>query len=159
MPNSLVSVKPIGSNSWVDLDSPTPSTYKVTSTTLVDSARNTKGYVISTVIREGIRKIEITWKFLNLTQFSRIAKLFEGSDTGGTGGFSCHIKYFDTVIGDFIDSSKGFTNLGSPATVYGSVTPREFYVSDRVTDTAQITLDNLGRPVGYTDVRLALIEK
>ena len=157
MPSSLVSVKPVGSSSWVDFNNPCPSTYKLTSTTLVDSARNTKGFVIASVIREGIRKIEITWKFLTLSQFSAIAKLFEGSDTGGTGGFSCYLKYFDTIIGTFIDSSQGYT--GVDTTVYGSTNPREFYVSDRVTDTAQIKLDSNGSPVGYTDVRLALIEK
>ena len=158
MPNSLVSIKPVGNNSYTDL--PAPSTYRMTSTTLVDSARNTKGKVVATVVREGIRKVEISWKFLTIAQFSTIAKLFEGSQTGGNGAFSFYVKYFDTVIGDFIDSENGFTNLGSPATVYGSTDARQFYVGDRITDTAQITLDKSdGSPKGYTDVKLSLIEK
>ena len=158
MANKLLSIKPVGGSTYTDL--PTPSNYKMTSTTLVDSARNTKGFVIATVVREGIRKVEVSWKYLTVEQFSIIAKLFEGSNTGGSGGFSFYCKYFDTVIGDFIDSEHGFTNLGSPATVHGSTDPRQFYVGDRVTDTAQICLDKTtGSPIGYTDVKLSVIEK
>lgn len=157
MANSLVSIKPIVSgSSWNNLTA--PSTYKMTSTTLVVSGRNTKGVVVASIIREGVRKIEISWKYLTIAQFSTIAKLFEGSNTGGNGAFSCYVKYFDTVIGQFIDSSQGFKGLNG--TNYGSTTPREFYVGDRITDTAQITLDKTtGAPIGYTNVKLSLIEK
>ena len=53
---------------------PCGSTYKTTSTTLVDSARDTKGYVKGNVVRRAIRKVEISWKVLDEATFSKIAK-------------------------------------------------------------------------------------
>ena len=156
MANNLVEVKPIvASSTWHAIKC--PSTYTMTSTTLVDSARNTKGFVVSSVVREGIRKLELSWNFLSLADFSSIAQLFEGSSTGGVGAFSCYVKYFDTVVGDFIDSSNGYTTLNN--VVKGSTTPREFYVGDRITDTAKIKLDSNNQPIGYVGVKLSLIEK
>ena len=156
MASNLIEVKPIGSNSFTAL--PCPSKYRMTSTSIVDGSRNSKGKMIGTIVREGIRKIEIEWNFLSVANFSLVAKLFEGADTGGNGNFSCYTKYFDSVIGDFINSESGFTTLNN--VVKGTTDPREFYVGDRITDTAQITLDKItGMPIGYSNVKLSLIEK
>ena len=152
--NPLLQIKPSGTNTW--LNTPACSDYKMTSTTLVDSARNSKGFVVSTVVREGIRKIELKWNFLSLSDFSTLAKMFEGSNTGGTGGFTCYIKYFDTILNSFINSENGYTTTGG--SVLGSTTPRLFYVGDRVSDTAKIKLDSSNKPIGYTNVSLSLIE-
>ena len=49
---ALVKIKPVINgvpyNDWVDL--PAPYGYKMTSTTLVNSARNSKGFVIASVV-------------------------------------------------------------------------------------------------------------
>lgn len=151
---ALVKIKPVvngtPAESWTDL--PAPYGYKMTSTTLVNSARNSKGFVIASVVREGIRKIEMTWNFLTVTQFSNLAKLFEGTATGGTGSFSFYVDYFDTVVGQYVNSQTDYLTPNNNQ-------PREFYVGDRVTDTAKIKLDDNSQPIGYTNVKLSLIEK
>ena len=161
MASNLIEIKPVGAVSFTQIKC--PSTYKMTSTTLVDSGRNTDGFVVNDVVREGIRKIEISWNFLTLSEFSTIAKLFESGHTGGSAPdkkFACYIKYFDTVIGDFINSELGFTNLnGVDKSTDGNTSPREFYVGDRVTDTAKMVLDANMQPQGYSSVKLSLIEK
>lgn len=161
MASNLIEIKPVGAGSFTAIKC--PSTYKMTSSTLVDSGRNTEGFVVAQTVREGIRKVEISWNFLSLSEFSTIAKLFESGHTGGSAPsdkFSCYIKYFDTVIGDFINSEQGFTNLnGIDKSTDGNTAPREFYVGDRVTDTAKLVLDANMQPQGYSNIRLSLIEK
>ena len=124
--------------------------YKMTSTTIVDSSRNAKAEVVANVIREGIRKLEIQWQYLDKADFSYIAKLFEDASVGGTGGFMFYVKYFDTIRNVLIDSSAD--------TIGGITKQRLFYVGDRVSDTAKIKLDSNGYPIGYTNVKLSLIE-
>ena len=150
MAGELLQVKPVGTNNWVSI--PTPSTYKMTSTTLVDSSRNTKGVVVSQVVREGIRKVEVTWKFLTQADFTLIAKLFEDASVGGTGGFMCYLKYYDTIRGTLIDSSSEHI-MGDASLPY-----RTFYVGDRVSDSAQLQLNNDNTIKGYANVKLSLIE-
>ena len=152
--NPLLQIKPYGTATW--LNTPACSDYKMTSTTLVDSARNSKGFVVATVVREGIRKIELKWNFLSMGDYSILAKMFEGSNTGGTGNFYCYIKYFDTFLNAFINSEQGFTT--TDGTVLGNTTARLFYVGDRVCDTAKIKLDSSNKPIGFTNVSLSLIE-
>lgn len=145
---ALVQIKPLGSNTWTPL--PTPSDYKMTSTTLVDSARNANGIVVASVIREGIRKIEMTWKYLTQAQFSLIAKLFEGAKTGGVGGFFVDVFYYDTIRGQYVQSNNEYADKDNTIT-------RKFYVGDRVSDTAKVKL-NGSNVAGYENVRLSLIE-
>lgn len=151
---ALVKIKPVINGVpalyWDDL--PAPIGYKMTSTTLVNSSRNAKGFVVASVVREGIRKIELTWNFLDTVTFSKMAQLFEGQDTGGVGSFSFYVDYFDTVIGGYVNSE---TDYLAP----NNNQPREFYVGDRVTDTAKIKLDDNSQPIGYTNIKLSLIEK
>ena len=150
--NPLLQIMPSGTATW--LDTPACSDYKMTSTTLVDNARNSGGFVVASVVREGIRKIELKWNFLSLDDFSTLAKMFEGSRTGGVGAFTCHIKYFDTIVNAIVDSSgdSHFTDAN------GSNLDRLFYVGDRVSNTAKIKLDSNNKPIGYTNVSLSLIE-
>lgn len=150
MAGELLQVKPVGANSYTAI--PTPSTYKMTSSTIVSTSRNTGGILLPQVIREGIRKIEVTWKFLTQTDFSLIAKLFEDASVGGTGGFTCYLKYYDTIRGALIDSETEHIggNNSNPL--------RTFYVGDRVSDTAQLQLNNDNTIKGYANVKLSLIE-
>lgn len=152
---ALVKVLPI-TTAWASDQAnhtalPTPTDYKMTSSTLVDSARNADGIVVSQPIREGIRKIEMTWNYLTQVQFSLIAKLFEGSATGGNGSFFSYLYYYDTIRGEFVDSYTEF--IDDDETIR-----RTFYVGDRVSDTAKVVLNADGTIKAYANVKLSLIE-
>lgn len=64
-------------------------TYKTTSSTLVNSARNSKGVVISTVVRAGIRKIELGWKVIRADEYAKLGTFFNTN-------FDFYVYYFDT---------------------------------------------------------------
>ena len=118
-------------NTWL----PAPSTYKMTSSTVVNSARNAQGVVKGTVVRAGIRKIEMTWKFLTQAQYSLIAGMFDTN-------FINTVYYFDTITGNY--------------------QTRTMYVGDRVSDTAELKVSlsgsSINRIEGYQNVKLSLIE-
>ena len=141
---ALVSVYNESTSTWVDL--PTPSDYDASASTLVDSARNSKGEVVGQVILEDVAKIELQWNFLTVAQYSQIAQLF---DSHYGGNFFNFVSYFDVIKGDF-DSS----NTGTPTLA----THRVFYPNDRKVQFAHITLDANGKPKGYTGVQLHLID-
>lgn len=131
----FVGVRPLGSNSaytWF----PTPSTYKMTSSTFVDSARNTKGVVVGSVIREGVRAIEMSWNFLDQTQFTLVASFFDTN-------FYFECQYYDTIT--------------------GQMETKNMYCSDRPSDMAQIKVDldangNITSVKGYEGTTISLIE-
>ena len=94
------------------IELPVSSTYKTTSTTLVDSARNTAGVVVASVIRAGIRKIEMTWKVIGIADYSKLAKFFNSN-------FFFYAYYFDQDDNGYATSQTAV---------------RQFYVGDRVAD-------------------------
>jgi hypothetical protein len=57
-------------------DLPEPSTYSATTSTIVDSARNVAGYVVGSVIRSDVAKVELTWRYLTAEQWAKILSLF-----------------------------------------------------------------------------------
>lgn len=113
---------------------PCPSAYHGNTSTLVSSSRNSKGVVIGDIVREDISKVEITWNFLTLKEYSAIARLF--SSTYG-GSFFVKVNFFD-------------------ATANGWLT-KIMYPNDREFESAKITLID-GKPVGFTNVSLHLID-
>lgn len=129
---ALVSVFNVVNNEWVDL--PCPSSYKGTSETVVDSARNSKAQVIATVVASDVAKVEMGWNYLTREQFSNIAKLFESKYNGS---FFVRVRFFDMVKNDYDE--------------------RIMYPGNRMADTAKIKLEN-GQPVGYTGTKLSLID-
>ena len=145
MASSLVAISIDGGTTYTDL--PAPIDYKMTSTTLVDSARNTEGVVVASIIRQGVRKVQLKWNYLTITEFSNMAKLFEtgsrtkedGTTLTATGSFFFKAKFFDTIFGEYVKDV-------------------DMYVGDRITDTAKIKLDANNKPIGYTNVSLSLIE-
>ena len=60
---------------------PEPSTYSATTSTVVDSGRNVKGYVIASVIRSGIAKVELSWNFISAQDWANVMSLFFNSVT------------------------------------------------------------------------------
>lgn len=113
-------------------DFPEPSTYSSNTSTLVDTGRNVEGRMVGSVIRDDVSKIEISWRYLTVEQWSRILKCFTGKD-----------KFVNNVT--FFDQSKG-----------GWVT-KEMYVGDRKANVFRrdpIT----GNIIGWENPSLNLIE-
>ena len=113
---------------------PEPSKYSGSTSTLVDSARNTKGVVIGTVLRDDVGKIEMSWNFLTVEQWADILKCFSISRGGK---FYNDVTFFCQDIGDW--------------------TTREMYVSDRKADVFRRD-PKTGAIIGYTGASLSLVE-
>lgn len=58
---------------------PEPSTYSAVTSTIVDSARNVSGYVVGSVVRSDVAKIELTWRYLTVQQWANILSCFTSS--------------------------------------------------------------------------------
>ena len=115
-------------------DLPEPSTYSGTTATIVDSARNSEGVVIGSVIREDVAKVELTWKFIKPEDWATMLQKF--SSTYG-GNFYNNVTFFNDVTNDW--------------------ETRTMYVSDR-TNGGVFLRNPDGSIKGYTGARLALIE-
>lgn len=113
---------------------PEPSTYSANTATLVDSARNLKGKVIGSVIRDDVSKVEVSWRYLTVEQWATINKCFSESNGG---------KFYNTVT--FFDQTQG-----------GWVT-KSMYVSDRAAGMWRRDPEN-GDILGWTECKLSLIE-
>ena len=73
---------------------PEPSTYSANTATLVDSARNVQGYVIGSVIRNDVAKVEISWRYLTAEQWARILSMFSKS-------FYNNVTFFNQSTGRY----------------------------------------------------------
>jgi hypothetical protein len=109
---------------------PEPSTYSAVTSTIVDSARNVSGYVVGSIVRPDVAKIELTWKYLTVEQWARVLSLF-------TSSFYNEVRYYS-------QSSAGYET-------------RKFYVSDR---NAGMWRRNpqTGEIMGWTNCSLSLVE-
>lgn len=112
---------------------PEPSTYASTTSTVVDAARNTQAVQIGAVIRDGLAKVDMTWKFISASDWASILAQF---DMKRGGSFYNSVNFFNQDTNDW--------------------ETRTLYVSDR---TANLFLRNKDGSIrGYTGARLALIE-
>jgi len=112
---------------------PEPSTYEGNTATLVDSARNSAGYVVGAVVRDDIGKISMSFNYLTVAQWADILKLFS---------IRSH--------GSFINSVTFFCQDT------GTWETRKMYVSDRSAGVFMRKPD--GTVDGYKGVKLDLIE-
>lgn len=114
-------------------DFPAPSTYSGTTATLVDSARNTKGYVIGAVIRDDVAKVDMSWRFITVRDWAALLSKFS---IARGGSFTHQVTFFcqDT----------------------GTWETREMYVSDRTASVFK--RDANGHIVGYLDAALSLVQ-
>ena len=55
---------------------PEPSGYSANTSTLVDSGRNVEGFVIGSVIRHDVAKVELKWRYLTAQQWASVLSLF-----------------------------------------------------------------------------------
>lgn len=78
---------------------PEPSTYNGVTATAVDSARNTLGEAIGTVVRDDVGKVDMTWNMLTVEQWARILQCF---DRRYGGKFYNDVIFFNMVSGNYI---------------------------------------------------------
>lgn len=111
-------------------DLPEPSGYSATTATLVDSARNVSGYVIGSVIRNDVAKIELSWRYLTVEQWAAILSLFNRS-------FYNSVRFLNQTTGQY--------------------ETRQFYVSDRVAGMWRRHPET-GEVMGWVEPKLSLVE-
>lgn len=109
---------------------PEPSTYSAVTSTIVDSARNVAGYVVGSVVRNDVAKIELTWRYLTAEQWATILSLF-------TTSFYNEVRFLNQATNNY--------------------DVRTMYVSDR---NASMWRRNpvTGAVMGYTSCSLSLVE-
>ena len=139
---NLVTINPLvlGAEGFVV---PTPSEYIGNTATVVDSARNTDGFMIGTVIRNGVAKIQMKWNFITADDWAAMLKQFE-PDYGGA----------------FVRSVTFFNQTSA------QLETRDMYVGDRTSSgsfllyNAENTPDaaHIGLPRGYLGAQFSLIE-
>lgn len=109
---------------------PEPSTYDAVTSTIVDSARNVSGYVVGSVIRSDVAKIELTWRYLTVKQWANILSLF-------TNNFYNSVRFYNQATGTY--------------------EVRKMYVSDRQAGMWRRDPSS-GKVMGWTNCSLSLVE-
>lgn len=113
---------------------PEPATYKGNTSTLVDSARNVQGKMVGSVIRDDVGKVELSWKYLTIEQWSSILKCFRQASGGK---FINNVTFFCEDLADW--------------------TTRQMYVSDRNAEMFRRDPET-GAVLGWTNCSLSLVE-
>ena len=140
---NLVTINPLvtGAEGFVV---PTPSTYIASTSTIVDSARNTDGYMLGSVIRNDVAKIQMTWAFMSASDWALL------------------LQQFEPAYGGAFIRSVTFVNQTS-----NTLETRDMYVGDRSSGGSFLlyNADNcggdtslIGMPRGYLDAAFSLIE-
>lgn len=109
---------------------PEPSSYSAGTSTLVDSARNVSGYVVGSVVRNDVAKVELSWRYLTVRQWANVLSLFKNN-------FYNSVTFFDQTTGDY--------------------TTRQMYVSDRNAGMWRRHPET-GEVLGWTECTLSLVE-
>ena len=109
---------------------PEPSTYNAVTSTIVDSARNVSGYVVGSVVRHDVAKVELTWKYLTAQQWANILSCF-------TNSFYNDVRFYNQAT--------------------ASYTTRSMYVSDRNAEMFRRN-PSTGAIVGWLNCSLSLVE-
>lgn len=139
---NLVYIEPLREGD-VGFAVPTPSDYIGNTATVVDSARNTDGVMIGTVIRHDVAKISMKWNFLTPQAWASI------------------LQQFDPAYGGDFVRNVTFFNQTSCA-----LETRTMYVSDRNSSGSFLVYNSenapdpswIGLPRGYLGASLSLIE-
>jgi hypothetical protein len=96
----------------------------------VDSARNVAGFVVGSVIRNDVAKIELTWRYLTAEQWATVLSLF-------TTSFYNDVRFLNQATNHF--------------------EVRTMYVSDRSAGMWRRHPET-GVVMGYTSCSLSLVE-
>lgn len=114
---------------------PCPSTYVGTTSTGVNTGRNVSGVVVGGVVRENIAAVTATWSYITIEDWKKI------------------LQQFNSVYGGSFYQRVTFFNQDT-----GTVRTAKMYVSDRTTG-GMCVFDENGKPKGWQDAKLELIEK
>lgn len=109
---------------------PEPSSYEATTSTIVDSGRNTQGKVVGAVVRPDVAKVSLSWNYLTAAQWATVLSLF-------TRNFYCSVRF-----------------LNQATNAYET---RQMYVSDRTSGMWRRN-PNSGNVMGWTGCKLSLVE-
>lgn len=109
---------------------PEPSEYSASTSTLVDSARNVSGYVVGSVVRSDVAKVELRWRYLTARQWANVLSLF-------TSNFYNDVTFFNQATADY--------------------TTRQMYVGDRSAGMWRRHPET-GEILGWTECSLSLVE-
>ena len=109
---------------------PEPSEYSASTSTLVDSARNVSGYVVGSVVRSDVAKVELRWRYLTARQWANVLGLF-------TKSFYNDVTFYNQATADY--------------------TTRQMYVGDRSAGMWRRHPET-GEIMGWTDCSLSLVE-
>ena len=109
---------------------PEPSSYSAVTSTIVDSARNVSGYVVGSVVRSDVAKVELSWKYLTADQWASILSLF-------TDSFYNDVRFLNQATNAY--------------------DVRRMYVSDRSASMWRRHPET-GQVMGYTNCSLSLVE-
>lgn len=111
-------------------DLPEPSSYGAVTSTIVDAGRNVSGYVVGAVIRHDVAKVEMSWRYLTVSQWASILSLFAST-------YYVSVRFFNQTTGNY--------------------DTRTMYCSDR-TASAWRRDPTTGEVMGWTDCSLSLVE-
>lgn len=120
---------------------PTPSSYSIQTSTVVNSGRNTKGRVVGSIVRGDLSKISLKWKYLPKAKADEMFRFFYTASDGTEQTISTNnfIHSFNLVLPEF-----------------DGLATKEMYVGDRKCDIFR--RDKQGNIIGYIDISLDLIE-
>lgn len=107
-----------------------PSNYKASTSTFVDSARNVKGVVTGSVVRNNVSSIELSWNALHTKYWANINARFKKT-------FYHNVLFYDQVT--------------------GARRVAKMYVSDRTAELAKVN-SKTGKPEYWKNCSLSLIE-
>lgn len=109
---------------------PEPSSYEATTSTIVDSGRNTQGKVVGAVVRHDVAKVSLSWNYLTAAQWATVLSLF-------TRNFYCSVQFLNQATNTY--------------------ETRQMYVSDRTSGMWRRS-PNSGNVMGWAGCKLALVE-
>ena len=109
---------------------PEPSEYSANTSTIVDSGRNVQGKVVGAVIRSGVSKIEVKWRYLTAQQWASVIGPFDTN-------FYVSVRFFD-------QTSAGYVT-------------KQMYVSDRKASMFRRHPET-GEVMGWVGPSLSLVE-
>jgi len=108
---------------------PEPTTYSGTTSTMIDSGTSVSGKLLSSIVREDVARISLSWNFLSVEEWAKINQLFKAS-------YEYPVRFFDQTKGDWGE--------------------RTMYASDR--SAGMWRRDDEGNVLGWTGCSLELTE-
>ena len=109
---------------------PEPSEYSANTSTIVDSGRNVQGMVVGAVVRSGVSKIEVKWRYLTAQQWASVIGPFDTN-------FYVQVRFFDQSSASYVT--------------------KQMYVSDRRAGMWRRHPET-GEIMGWTGGSLSLVE-